>query len=50
MPQGGATELHVVGGLHHQLPYEWYLGIIKVIHREFPALHLKAWTMGLRSG
>jgi len=40
----GATELHVVGGLHHQLPYEWYLGIIKVIHREFPALHLKAWT------
>src|SRR5262249_8655608 len=21
----GATELHIVGGLHHQLPYEWYL-------------------------
>src|SRR5438045_2335140 len=21
----GATELHVVGGLHHQLPYDWYL-------------------------
>lgn len=40
----GATELHIVGGLHHQLPYEWYLGIIKVIHREFPNLHLKAWT------
>src|SRR6266480_2200471 len=20
----GATELHIVGGLHHQLPYEWY--------------------------
>src|SRR6187431_2436338 len=39
-----ATEVHIVGGLHHQLPYEWYLGIIKVIHREFPALHLKAWT------
>src|SRR5258705_6392704 len=19
----GATELHIVGGLHHQLPYEW---------------------------
>src|SRR5947209_20034399 len=40
----GATELHIVGGLHHQLPYEWYLGIIRTIHREFPALHLKAWT------
>src|SRR5205085_12477964 len=21
----GATEVHIVGGLHHQLPYEWYL-------------------------
>jgi aminodeoxyfutalosine synthase len=40
----GATELHVVGGLHHQLPYDWYLGIIRTIHREFPDLHLKAWT------
>ena len=40
----GCTELHVVGGLHHQLPYEWYLGIIANIHREFPDLHLKAWT------
>jgi len=40
----GCTELHIVGGLHHQLPYEWYLGIIANIHREFPALHLKAWT------
>jgi aminodeoxyfutalosine synthase len=40
----GCTELHIVGGLHHQLPYEWYLGIIRNIHREFPNLHLKAWT------
>jgi aminodeoxyfutalosine synthase len=40
----GCTELHIVGGLHHQLPYEWYLGIIVSIHRAFPDLHLKAWT------
>jgi aminodeoxyfutalosine synthase len=40
----GCTELHIVGGLHHQLPYEWYLGIIRNIHRAFPGLHLKAWT------
>jgi len=40
----GCTELHIVGGLHHQLPYEWYLGIIRNIHCEFPDLHLKAWT------
>src|SRR6202795_482972 len=29
----GATELHIVGGLHHQLPYEWYLNVIKIIHQ-----------------
>lgn len=40
----GCTELHIVGGLHHQLPYEWYLNIIRILHREFPDLHLKAWT------
>src|SRR5436305_9212209 len=39
----GCTELHIVGGLHHQLPYEWYLGIIAGIHRAFLNLHLKAW-------
>ena len=40
----GCTELHIVGGLHHQLPYEWYLNIIRIIHRGFPRLHLKAYT------
>jgi aminodeoxyfutalosine synthase len=40
----GATELHIVGGLHHLLPYEWYLNIIRSIHSAFPELHLKAWT------
>jgi aminodeoxyfutalosine synthase len=40
----GCTELHIVGGLHHQLPYEWYLNVIRLLHAEFPDLHLKAWT------
>src|SRR5260370_6501660 len=40
----GATELHIVGGLHHQLPYDWYLNVIRVIHRAYPRLHLKAYT------
>src|SRR5438045_9576891 len=39
----GATELHIVGGLHHQLPYEWYLNVVRIIHREHPRLHLKAY-------
>ncbi len=40
----GATELHIVGGLHHQLPYEWYLNVIRIIHDAYPHLHLKAYT------
>jgi aminodeoxyfutalosine synthase len=40
----GATELHVVGGLHHQLPYDWYLHVIRIIHKAHPRLHLKAYT------
>jgi aminodeoxyfutalosine synthase len=40
----GATELHIVGGLHHQLPYEWYLNIVRIIRRAHPRLHLKAYT------
>src|SRR5205085_10729032 len=40
----GATELHIVGGLHHQLPYEWYLHVIRIIHQAHPRLHLKAYT------
>jgi aminodeoxyfutalosine synthase len=40
----GCTEMHIVGGLHHQLPYEWYLNVIKVIHAAHPRLHLKAYT------
>jgi aminodeoxyfutalosine synthase len=40
----GATEVHIVGGLHHQLPYEWYLHIVRIIHDAYPELHLKAYT------
>jgi aminodeoxyfutalosine synthase len=42
--QRGATELHIVGGLHHLKPFEWYKHILAIIHAEYPALHLKAWT------
>src|SRR5260370_39852867 len=42
--RSGATELHIVGGLHHQLPYDWYLNVIRIIHQAQPRLHLKAYT------
>ncbi len=40
----GATELHVVGGLHHHKGFDWYKHILEIIHAECPSLHLKAWT------
>lgn len=40
----GATEIHVVGGLHHQKDFDWYLNIVRVIHDAWPDLHIKAWT------
>ncbi|MCA9081401.1 MAG: aminofutalosine synthase MqnE [Planctomycetaceae bacterium] len=40
----GATEIHVVGGLHHQKKFDWYVNVIRVIHETWPELHIKAWT------
>ena len=40
----GCTEMHIVGGLHHQLPYTWYKKVIQIIHDAFPDIHLKAYT------
>ena len=42
--ESGCTEMHIVGGLHHQKKYDWYLNIIQILHEAFPKLHLKAWT------
>jgi aminodeoxyfutalosine synthase len=42
--QRGATEMHIVGGLHHQFTYDWYLHVIRIIHEAHPRLHLKAYT------
>jgi aminodeoxyfutalosine synthase len=42
--QAGATEIHVVGGLHHQKPFDWYVNVIRVIRETSDRLHIKAWT------
>jgi aminodeoxyfutalosine synthase len=41
----GATEFHIVGGLHPDLPYEYYLDLIRGLKQRFPQVHLKAFTM-----
>src|ERR1700732_3711159 len=40
----GATEMHIVGGLHHQKKFDWYLDMLRLLHEAYPRLHLKAWT------
>jgi aminodeoxyfutalosine synthase len=42
--ENGCTEMHIVGGLHHQKKYDWYRHLIQILHEAYPALHLKAWT------
>lgn len=40
----GCTEMHIVGGLHHQKRFDWYVRILALLHEAYPQLHLKAWT------
>lgn len=40
----GATELHIVGGLHHKLPFEYYTDVVRWVLAEAPEIHVKAYT------
>jgi aminodeoxyfutalosine synthase len=40
----GATEVHVVAGLHPQFDLEWYSEMLRGLKARFPALHLKCFT------
>lgn len=42
--QSGATEVHMVGGLHPRWKYEHYRDMIAAIKQAYPDLHLKAFT------
>src|SRR3984885_2314465 len=41
----GATEFHIVGGLHPDLSFSYYLDLIRGLKQRFPHVHLKAFTM-----
>lgn len=41
----GATELHIVGGLNTWLPFSYFTDLLSTLKREFPEMHLKAFTM-----
>jgi aminodeoxyfutalosine synthase len=38
------TEFHIVGGLHPDLPFEYYLDLLRGLKKRFPSVHLKAFT------
>ncbi|MBZ5514756.1 MAG: aminofutalosine synthase MqnE [Acidobacteriia bacterium] len=38
------TEFHIVGGLHPDLPFEYYLDLLRGLKQRFPNVHLKAFT------
>jgi len=39
------TEFHIVGGLHPDLPLEYFLDLIRGLKQRFPKVHIKAFTM-----
>lgn len=42
--QRGATEVHIVGGLHPTLPFDYYLDMCRGIRESCPRIHIKAFT------
>lgn len=40
----GATEVHIVGGLHPKLPFEYYIDMCRAIRAACPTIHIKAFT------
>jgi aminodeoxyfutalosine synthase len=42
--EAGATEVHIVGGLHPWLKFDYYLQVLSGIRSACPQLHIKAFT------
>jgi aminodeoxyfutalosine synthase len=42
--ESGAREVHIVGGLHPWLKFDYYLDMLRGIRRACPGLHVKAFT------
>ena len=38
------TEFHIVGGLHPDLPFDYFCDLLKGLRERFPGVHLKAFT------
>ncbi len=42
--ENGAKELHIVGGLHPDHPFEYYIQMLSELRKRFPGVNLKAFT------
>ncbi len=40
----GIREVHIVGGLHPDWTFEYYLNMLSAIKKKFPEIHIKAFT------
>ena len=40
----GVREFHIVSGLHPDLPFSWYLDMLRALKKESPHIHIKAFT------
>jgi aminodeoxyfutalosine synthase len=38
------TEVHMVAGIHPNIPYAWYCDTLRAIKDAYPHIHLKCWT------
>jgi aminodeoxyfutalosine synthase len=39
------TEFHIVGGLHPDLPFQYFMDLVSGLKERFPKVHIKAFTM-----
>src|SRR6202453_3878283 len=39
------TEFHIVGGLHPDLPFEYFMELVRGLKERYPKVHIKAFTM-----
>ncbi|KMP10959.1 radical SAM protein [Candidatus Nitromaritima sp. SCGC AAA799-A02] len=42
--RGRVSEFHIVGGLHPDLPFQYYLDMISGLKQRFPEVHIQAFT------
>jgi len=40
----GVTEVHIVGGLHPDLPYSYYTDMLRTVRNYLPEVHIQAFT------